>query len=112
MKKQEKLQQLEKTLTGLHDILGDLLDCIRLYGKTPPSTPKNIKNAPTVQEKEKKIIPLCRWNDYHEWPSISALRWYRFQDKNGFNKCLISIGRKLYIDEQLFFDWLSEQKEK
>ncbi|MGH8470480.1 MAG: hypothetical protein ACREVY_16385 [Gammaproteobacteria bacterium] len=41
----------------------------------------------------------------------SALRWLRFNgDVNGFNRCVIAVGRKLLIDTEAFEQWLEGHK--
>ena len=40
----------------------------------------------------------------------NSLRWLRFNgDENGFNKCIVCIGRKVLIDLDLFEEWMDEQ---
>ena len=42
----------------------------------------------------------------------SALRWLRFNgDVNGFNRCVLAIGRKLLIDAEAFERWLETHRE-
>lgn len=37
----------------------------------------------------------------------SSLRWLRFNgDVNGFNRCVLAVGRKLLIDAEAFERWL------
>lgn len=44
--------------------------------------------------------------------TISTLRWFRFNgSNNGFNDCVLKIGRKLLIDVNKFEIWLSSQEE-
>ena len=58
---------------------------------------------------QKRLIPLAKWNNYHDWPSVSSLRWLRFMGHaNGFNKVCKQIGKRLVIDEQAFFVWIKE----
>ncbi len=49
-----------------------------------------------------------------KYPSFSAgsLRWLLFnRQRNGFNCCVVRIGRKVLIDEAAFVDWLRSQSE-
>jgi hypothetical protein len=56
-----------------------------------------------------RLIPLTRWNDYHPFPTVPALRWMRFNgDKTGFNRCTLKVGKRVLIDEAKFFNWLRE----
>ena len=53
-----------------------------------------------------RLIPLCKWNDVHEWPSIAALRSIVFNEKyNGAKHFIRRIGRRVYIDEKKYFEW-------
>jgi hypothetical protein len=41
----------------------------------------------------------------------SALRWLRFNgDVNGFNRCVLAVGRKLLIDAEAFERWLETHR--
>ncbi len=63
--------------------------------------------------KEKRFIPVTKWQDYHSWPPSGGLRHLIFHEKtNGFDKCIIRAGRRVLIDEQAFFEWLHSQKNK
>lgn len=47
----------------------------------------------------------------HSWPSAGGFRHLIFfADKNGFNKVIKRVGRRILIDEKAFFDWMKEQK--
>ena len=57
-----------------------------------------------------RLIPLVRWNDYHDFPTIGGLRHLAFlRNTNGFNGVVRYIGRRIYIDEQAFFRWVEKQ---
>lgn len=67
-----------------------------------PETSKPIQN---------RMIPLSKWNQYHDWPSIAGLRAYAFmRDANGFNQVIRKVGRRLLICEKSFFEWVELQK--
>jgi len=47
----------------------------------------------------------------HTFLSESALRWLLFNShKNGLETALIRLGRRVLIDENLFFEWLNSQR--
>lgn len=53
-----------------------------------------------------ELIPLPRWNDKHDWPSIAALRNIVFNENyNGAKIFIKRIGRRIFIDEEKFFEW-------
>ncbi len=57
-----------------------------------------------------KLIPVPKWNNYHEWPTQAALRYYIFNAEfNGFNKVIKRVGRRILIDENQFFLWVENQ---
>ncbi len=61
---------------------------------------------------ERRLIPLSKWNEYHDYPSVSGLRHLVFFAKdNGFDIVLKRIGKRIYIDEQAFFSWVDKSKE-
>lgn len=63
--------------------------------------------SPTTQ----RLIPVTQWPEYHSWPPIGGLRHLIFHaDKNGFDACLIRVGRRVLIDEQAFFKWVDSLK--
>lgn len=60
-----------------------------------------------------RLIPVPKWNEYHAWPPVGGLRhliW--FQKKNGFDKVIKRIGRRVLIDEAAFFQWAETQEPK
>ena len=41
------------------------------------------------EEQQSRLIPLARWNDYHDFPTVSALRQYKFRmNFNGFDEVI------------------------
>lgn len=75
--------------------------------------PKILKELEKLQGKDKngeRFIPLVKWNEYHEWPTISGLRHLVFyEDTNGFKQCIKRVGRRVLIDEKAFFEWLKDR---
>lgn len=61
---------------------------------------------------ESRMIPLSQWNKFHPWPSVPALRWIRFHgESNGFNRCVLKVGKRVLVDEAKFFQWMQEQNQ-
>ncbi len=57
-----------------------------------------------------KLIPVTKWGDHHSWPPIGGLRHLIFfADKNGFDKVIKRVGRRVLIDEDAFFKWAAKQ---
>ena len=60
-----------------------------------------------------RLIPVTKWNDYYNYPTIGGLRALIFNaDKNGFNKVIRRIGSRILLNEQAFFDWVEEINDK
>ena len=60
----------------------------------------------------RRLIPVTKWNERHEWPPIGGLRHLIFHAKsNGFDRVVKRVGRRVLIDEQAFFEWLDTQNE-
>ena len=58
-----------------------------------------------------RYIPVPEWNEYHSYPSVSALRNYIANaTKNGFEKVFFRKGKRIFIDEAKFFEWLRNEK--
>ena len=57
-----------------------------------------------------RYIPVPNWEKHHEWPRIGGLRNLIFnKDKNGFDKVVKKVGKRVLIDESAFFDWVAKQ---
>ena len=59
---------------------------------------------------ETRLIPLTEWPAHHPWPKLGGLRHLVFHaDKNGFDRVIRRVGRRVLIDEAAFFAWVAEQ---
>lgn len=66
----------------------------------------------TTTATPRRLIPLTHWPQYHAFPPIGGLRHLVFHSKsNGFDKCIRRVGRRVLIDEGLFFEWLDGQNQ-
>jgi hypothetical protein len=62
-----------------------------------------------------RLIPIERWNDYHDWPPLGGLRHLRFHSEtrvtpkgkkipgNGFVTAFKKVGKRILVDETEFF---------
>jgi hypothetical protein len=58
-----------------------------------------------------RFIPVTKWDKYHEWPSVSGLRWLiHNSETNGFNRVVVKAGGRVIIDENAFFEWMRVRK--
>lgn len=61
-------------------------------------------------ERNKELISLVEWNKYFSYPSYGYLRQIISNaDKNGFNKVIRRIGKRIYLKVDAFFEWVDEQ---
>jgi hypothetical protein len=59
---------------------------------------------PTENETQTRLIPVPRWNDYHDWPPPGGLRHLIFHaPTNGFASAFKRVGRRVLVDEAEFF---------
>lgn len=84
------------------------------YGKSIKITLINIIGLlkmlnPEHPEKESRLIPLAKWNDYHPYPTVGSLYQYKFKSPEGFKDCLVQNGVRILIDETKFFEWLHKR---
>lgn len=57
-----------------------------------------------------RLIPVTQWGEHFSWPTESALRSYIFNGhKNGFDRVVRRVGRRVLIDVQAFFLWIESQ---
>ena len=57
-----------------------------------------------------RYIPVPNWEKHHEWPRLGGLRNLIFnKDKNGFDKFVKKVGKRVLIDECAFFEWVAKQ---
>ena len=69
-----------------------------------------MENTAEKNTTKTRLIPVTKWKDYHPWPPIGGLRHLIFFEKtNGFNHCVVRLGRRVLIDEQRFFEWVDQQ---
>jgi hypothetical protein len=58
-----------------------------------------------------RYIPVPNWEKHHEWPRLGGLRSLIFnKHKNGFDKVIKKVGKRVLIDERAFFSWVEEQQ--
>lgn len=63
-----------------------------------------------MKSQTSRLIPVTLWPEHHAWPPLGGLRHLIFNAKtNGFNSCIVRIGRRVLIDEEAFFQWASNQ---
>jgi len=57
-----------------------------------------------------ELVPLSKFNKYYAYPTIGALRQFRFKNTNNFNNKVIKrIQGRLYINVSNLFEWMNAQ---
>ncbi len=76
---------------------------------TPGAPPSPGSEPPRMDEPgpgRARLIPVARWADHYDWPTVAALRSYVFNaHRNGFDKVVHRVGRRVLIDEDAFQAW-------
>lgn len=100
-----KIKSAEKTFGK--DFKNALIEIISLEKMLNPV-------ATQAEEKQVRLIPLAKWNNYHDFPTVSALRQYKFRSKlNGFEDVIEyggENGNQILINENKFFVWYTNRK--
>lgn len=58
------------------------------------------------ETKQSRLIPLAKWNEYHDYPKVGSLRQFHFHNTDNFNKCVVQNGKRVLLDENEVFDWM------
>lgn len=92
MSLEEKIEQLTKAINLLNENIGLL-------------------KVPINYHEKDELIPLSKWNEMYNWPTVTAFRNIIFhKDTNGANHFIVKIGRRIYIDSKRFFEWARNRK--
>lgn len=60
-----------------------------------------------------RLIPLTHWPKQHAWPTIGGLRHLvYYSHKNGFDRVIRRVGKRILIDEAAFFQWVNDLQSK
>lgn len=55
------------------------------------------------------LVPLSRFNDYYDFPSVGALRQLNFFNTHGFSDRVVRrIAKRLYIKISALQEWIEE----
>lgn len=55
------------------------------------------------------LVPVSRWNDCYDYPSVGSLRQLIFYNTNGFkDKVVKLVGKRQYIEISAFQQWVEE----
>lgn len=69
-----------------------------------------------IENRVKELIPVTKWPEYYDWPTVAGLRAMIFNaETNGFKTCFKRVQKRVLIDPHEFFacvDRLNSQGEK
>ena len=78
---------------------------------TKPDAPKVIIVTPTPLETPTRYLTARQWAETHPWPSYGGIRnIINKKDENGFNSCIVRIGRRLLLDEAAVMAWIAAHR--
>lgn len=56
------------------------------------------------------LLSVSQFCGKHEWAKPGGIRHLLFnREKNGFNRCVVRLGRKILLNEGAVFAWLQER---
>jgi hypothetical protein len=60
-----------------------------------------------------KLVPFTKWEAQFGYPPTAQIRALWFNRKqNGFDSCVVRIGKRLLINPSRFFTWAESQKKE
>lgn len=55
------------------------------------------------------VIPLSKFGDYYDYPSVNSLRQLQFYNTYGFaDKVIRRIGKRIYVKISALQEWIEE----
>ena len=55
----------------------------------------------------KRVIPIVRWNDFHDWPKVKTFRYMIRVNHLNITDVVVKRGSRLLISEERFNAWVS-----
>lgn len=103
--------QLTKEITKeLIDLKLEALE--KTFGKPARLIALEIINLVNNKEEQTRFIEVSKWNKYHAYPTVSALRNLIYRSKtNGFDRDNVIYRKngRLFINEKNFFIWFEKE---
>jgi len=66
-------------------------------------------NDRRFHQRPNRLVPIKKWNDYHDWPPPGGLRHLKFHSEtNGFKEAFKKVGKNVLVDEEMFFICVEE----
>lgn len=55
------------------------------------------------------LLSIRDFSQKHPFMSENSIRWLLYKDEPGIEDCLVRVSRRIYINEQKFFDFLTDK---
>jgi hypothetical protein len=56
-----------------------------------------------------RLFSVTQFCERHEWATPGGIRHLLFnRETNGFDRCVVRLGRKILLNEEAVFAWLQE----
>lgn len=69
---------------------------------TPPAAPQSATSP-------SRHMTVKQFAETHHYPTIRALRWLLFSNKDGFRqRCAKQIGKRIVLDESAVIQWIDD----
>lgn len=66
-----------------------------------------------MPEKTLDLVPLSKFNDYFDYPSVGSLRQLQFYNTDDFaTKVLRRIGKRIYVKISALQQWIEDTNRK
>jgi len=60
-----------------------------------------------------ELIPVSRFNEFAQYPSVGAIRQYIFNNTNGFKDRVVRyMGKRQFIKMSEFYRWVDDSNKK
>tara|TARA_Y100001963_G_scaffold40090_1_gene56138 strand:+ start:4930 stop:5469 length:540 start_codon:yes stop_codon:yes gene_type:complete len=70
-------------------------------------TPKAIRPAADLKSPPgKRVIPIVKWNDFHDWPSVKTFRYMIRTNHLNVSSVVVRRGKRILVSEERFATWV------
>jgi hypothetical protein len=61
------------------------------------------------EKKPRRLATIAQVSELYPAFGAQSIRWLIYKNTNDISKCLVRIGRRIYMDCALFENWLDSQ---
>ncbi|HOH28214.1 MAG TPA: hypothetical protein PLC40_00945 [Candidatus Hydrogenedentes bacterium] len=70
-----------------------------------------MNNETTLLTGPPRLLSVTQFCQKHEWATQGGIRHLLFnREMNGFDRCVVRLGRKILLNEAAVFEWLKESE--